>query len=74
MPLAELLAWLTAEMQARHGCASVRVVGVERTPPGPDGCNWGYSLVLETAGVPWWVYVPPYLEVVRRGHALFNLE
>jgi hypothetical protein len=75
IPLVELLRWLTAEIRLHHGCAEVQVVGVERMDrPGPDGCNWGYSVTLDLYSAKWYAYVPAYLDVVARGRAQFNLK
>src|SRR5258708_33364623 len=49
---AELLTRVSALMQSCEGCEAVTVVGV--TPldgPDTDGCNWSFTLVLNTAGL-----------------------
>src|SRR5258706_10418779 len=47
---AELLTRVSALMQSCEGCEAVTVVGV--TPldgPDTDGCNWSFTLLLNTA-------------------------
>ena len=51
MSYGELLACVTALMQSCEGCEKVSVVELTALD-GPDtaGCNWSFSLVLDTAG------------------------
>ncbi|HEX6155095.1 MAG TPA: hypothetical protein VFZ54_03675 [Burkholderiales bacterium] len=72
---AELLERVTALMQSCEGCEKVTVVGV--TPlDGPDtaGCNWSFTLVLDTAGVPAEVYGLAYAQVIGMARSSWNLE
>jgi len=39
-----------------------------------DGCNWSYTLVLDTGGAPAPVYALAYAKVVARGRARFNVK
>ena len=75
LPYAELLARVTALMQSCEGCENVSVVGI--TPlDGPDtaGCNWSFTLVLDTAGVPAEVYGLAYAQVIGMARSSWNLE
>ena len=71
----ELLARVTALMQSCEGCENVTVVGV--TPldvPDTAGCNWSFTLVLDTAGVPAEVYGLAYAQVIGMARSSWNLE
>jgi len=71
----ELLARVSALMQSFEGCESVSVVEV--TPldkPDTAGCNWSFTLVLETAGVPAEVYSLAYAQVIAMARSCWNLE
>jgi hypothetical protein len=71
----DLLARVSALMQSCEGCENVGVVGV--TPlDGPDsaGCNWSFTLVLDTAGVPAEVYGLAYAQVIAIARSSWNLE
>jgi hypothetical protein len=71
----ELLARVTALMQSCEGCGNVGVVGV--TPldrPDAAGCNWSYTLELETAGVPAEVYGLAYAQVIAIARSSWNLQ
>jgi len=62
-------------MQSCDGCE--KVVVVEVTPldrPDTAGCNWSYTLVLETAGVPAEVYGLAYAHVIGMARSSWNLE
>ena len=75
LPYAELLARVTALMQSCEGCENVSVLGI--TPlDGPDtaGCNWSFTLVLDTAGVPAEVYGLAYAQVIAMARSSWNLE
>jgi len=75
LPYGELLARVTALMQSCEGCENVSVVGI--TPlDGPDtaGCNWSFTLVLDTAGVPAEVYGLAYAQVIGMARSSWNLE
>jgi hypothetical protein len=72
---AELLARVSALMQSCEGCENVGVVGV--TPlDGPDraGCNWSFTLVLDTAGVAAEVYGLAYAQVIGMARSSWNLQ
>ena len=71
----ELLARVTALMQSCERCENVTVVGV--TPlDGRDnaGCNWSFTLVLNTAGVPAEVYSLAYAQVIGMARSNWNLK
>lgn len=74
MPYDELLACVTALMQSCEGCENVSVVGVTALD-GPDtaGCNWSFTLVLDTAGVPAEVYGFAYAQVIAMARSSWNL-
>ena len=75
LPYGELLARVTALMQSCEGCENVAVVGV--TPlDGRDnaGCNWSFTLVLNTAGVPVEVYSLAYAQVIGMARSSWNLQ
>ena len=75
LPRSELLARVTALMQSCEGCENVTVVGV--TPlDGWDnaGCNWSFTLVLNTAGVAAEVYSLAYAEVIAMTRSSWNLQ
>lgn len=71
----DLLACVTALMQSCEGCENVSVVGVTRLD-GPDtaGCNWSFTLVLDTAGVPAEVYGFAYAQVIAMARSSWNLQ
>ena len=70
-----LLARVSALMQSCEGCENVGVIGVTRLD-GPDatGCNWSFSVVLDTAGVPAEVYGLAYAQVIAMARSSWNLE
>ena len=72
---ADLLACVSALMQSCEGCEKVSVVGVTRLD-GPDtaGCNWSYTLVLDTAGTPAEVYGFAYAQVIAMARSSWNLQ
>jgi hypothetical protein len=74
MPYADLLACVTALMQSCEGCEKVSVLGVTRLD-GPDtaGCNWSFTLVLDTAGVAADVYGFAYAQVIGMARSSWNL-
>lgn len=75
MAYADLLACVTALMQSCEGCESVSVVGV--TPldhPDTGGCNWSFTLVLDTAGVAAEVYGFAYAQVIGMARGSWNLQ
>ena len=74
LPYADLLACVTALMQSCEGCEKVSVVGVMALD-GPDtaGCNWSFTLVLDTAGVPAEVYGLAYAHVIAMARSSWNL-
>ena len=75
LPYGDLLARVSALMQSCEGCENVRVVGV--TPlDGPDaeGCNWSFTLVLDTAGVAAEVYGLAYAQVIAMARSSWNLQ
>ena len=72
---AELLGRVTALMQSCEGCEKVTVVGV--TPldgPDTDGCNWSFTLVLDTQGVEPEVYGLAYAQVIAMARSSYNLK
>ena len=75
MAYGELLACVSALMQSCEGCEKVSVVGVTALD-GPDnlGCNWSFSLVLDTAGVPSEVYSLAYAQVIGMARSSWNLQ
>ena len=71
----ELLARVSALMQSCEGCENVGVMEV--TPlDGPDkeGCNWSFTLVLDTAGVAPEVYGLAYAQVIATARGSWNLR
>ena len=71
----DLLARVSALIQSCDGCENVSVVGV--TPldrPDTAGCNWSFTLVLDTAGVPADVYGLAYAQVIGMARSSWNLE
>jgi hypothetical protein len=70
----QLLACVTALMQSCDGCEKVEVVGVTALD-GPDsaGCNWSFTLVLDTAGVEADVYGLAYAQVIGMARGSWNL-
>ena len=75
MAYGELLARVTALMQSCEGCEKVSVVGVTALD-GPDtgGCNWSFTLVLDTAGVAAEVYGLAYAQVIGMARSSWNLQ
>ncbi len=71
---ADLLACVSALMQSCEGCEKVSVLGVTALD-GADtgGCNWSYTLVLDTAGVPAEVYGLAYAQVIAMARSRWNL-
>ena len=70
----ELLACLSALMQSCEGCDKVSVVDVTRLDrPDTAGCNWSYTLVLDTGGVPAEVYGFAYGQVIGMARKSWNL-
>jgi hypothetical protein len=70
----DLLARVTALMQSCEGCENVNVIGV--TPldhPDTGGCNWSFTLVLDTAGVAAEVYGYAYAQVIGMARGSWNL-
>ena len=70
----QLLACVTALMQSCEGCENVEVLGV--TPldrPDTAGCNWSFTLVLDTAGVAADVYGFAYAQVIGIARSSWNL-
>jgi hypothetical protein len=75
LPRSDLLARVSALMQSFEGCENVTVVGV--TPldgPDTDGCNWSFTLVLDTAGVAPEVYGLAYAQVIAMARSSWNLK
>ena len=74
LPYGELLARVTSLMQSCEGCENVTVLGVTSLD-GPDttGCNWSFTLVLDTAGVPAEVYSLAYAQVIAMARSSWNL-
>jgi hypothetical protein len=75
LPRGELLARVSALMQSCEGCENVGVVDV--TPldrPDTNGCNWSFTLVLDTAGVAPEVYGFAYAQVIAMARSSWNLE
>src|SRR5258706_11119638 len=71
---AELLTRVSALMQSCEGCETVTVVGV--TPldgPDTDGCNWSFTLVLNTAGGGPEVYGLAYSQVIPMARSRHKL-
>jgi hypothetical protein len=71
----ELLARVTALMQSCEGCENVGVLDV--TPldrPDTAGCNWSYTLELDTAGVSADVYGLAYAQVISIARSSWNLQ
>jgi hypothetical protein len=75
MPYGELLTCVTALMQSCEGCEKVSVLGVTALD-GPDsgGCNWSFTLVLDTAGVCADVYGLAYAQVIGMARSSWNLQ
>lgn len=70
----DLLACVTALMQSCEGCEKVSVVGVTALDhPDRAGCNWSFTLVLETAGVAAEVYGYAYAQVIGMARGSWNL-
>lgn len=75
LTLAQLRDWLTEEIRAHPGCEEVQVLGLFRLERADrDGCNWSYTLVLDTGGAPAPVYALAYAKVLARGRARFNVK
>jgi hypothetical protein len=75
LPRSDLLARVSALMQSFEGCENITVVGV--TPldgPDTDGCNWSFTLVLDTAGVSPEVYGLAYAQVIAMARSSWNLK
>ncbi len=75
LPGGELCARITALMQSCEGCEKVAVLEV--TPldrPDSTGCNWSFTLVLDTAGVPAEVYGLAYAQVIGMARSRWNLQ
>jgi hypothetical protein len=71
----ELLACVTALMQSCEGCEKVSVVGVTALDhPDTGGCNWSFTLVLDTAGVTAEVYAFAYAQVIAMARSSWNLQ
>ena len=71
----DLLARVSALIQSCDGCENVVVLDV--TPldvPDTAGCNWSFTLVLDTAGVPAEVYGLAYAHVIGMARSNWNLE
>ena len=71
----DLLARVSALIQSCDGCENVVVLDV--TPldsPDTAGCNWSFTLVLDTAGVPAEVYGLAYAQVIGMARSSWNLE
>src|SRR3954467_13850591 len=70
----ELLAVLTAEVQAFEHCSRVRVIEVYRLDAADsEGCNWSSSVVLDPAGVKPEIYSLAYADAVKRARERYNL-
>jgi len=71
----DLLARVSALMQSCEGCENVGVIDVMPLD-GPDkaGCNWSFTLVLDTAGVAAEVYGLAYAQVIAIARSSWNLE
>jgi hypothetical protein len=70
----QLLACVTALMQSCEGCEKVSVVGVTALDhPDTAGCNWSFTLVLDTAGVDADVYGYAYAQVIGMARGSWNL-
>ena len=70
----ELLAYVSALMQSCEGCESVSVVDVMALDrPDRAGCNWSYTIVLDTAGVAPEVYALAYAQVISTARGSWNL-
>ncbi len=70
----QLLACVTALMQSCEGCEKVEVVGVTALDkPDTNGCNWSFTLVLDTAGVAAEVYGFAYAQVIGMARGSWNL-
>ena len=74
MAYGDLLACVTALMQSCEGCENVQVVGVTALDrPDTGGCNWSFTLVLDTAGVAAEVYGLAYAQVIGMARGSWNL-
>jgi hypothetical protein len=70
----QLLACVTALMQSCEGCEKVEVVGIDALDhPDTAGCNWSFTLVLNTAGVAAEVYGYAYAQVIGMARGSWNL-
>ena len=70
----QLLACVTALMQSCEGCEKVSVVELTALDaPDTAGCNWSFSLVLDTAGVAAEVYGFAYAQVIGMARGSWNL-
>ena len=71
----ELLARVTALMQSCEGCENVTVIAVTPLDSRDNaGCNWSFTLVLNTAGVPAEVYSLAYAQVIAMARSSWNLQ
>ena len=71
---AELVRWLTAQIQTFPGCAQVTVEQLFRLEmPDAEGCNWSRTLVLDPHGVSPVEYVLAYATVVERARKACRL-
>ena len=72
---AELLARLSALIQAGEGCEKVVVIDITRLDgPDSDGCNWSTSVVLDSAGVAAEVYALAYASAIAVARVSWNLK
>ena len=75
LPRGELLARVSALLQSCEGCDKVAVAGVTALDrPDTDGCNWSFTLVLDTAGVDAEVYGLAYAQVIGTARISWNLQ
>jgi len=75
LPRAELLARVSSLMQSCEGCENVRVTGVMALDrPDEKGCNWGFTLWLDPAGVAPEVYGLAYAQVIATARESWNLQ
>jgi len=75
LPRAELLARVSSLMQSCEGCGNVRVTGVMALDrPDEKGCNWGFTLWLDAAGVAPEVYGLAYAQVIAMARESWNLQ
>jgi len=75
LPYGELLAQVSALMQSCEGCESVGVIGVMPLEGrDAEGCNWSFTLVLDTGGVAAEVYGLAYAQVSAMARSSWNLQ